>query len=156
MISWPSSHTSQPRPQAPSAGDSQLSSTKRMSCAPASMPSAARRLQVELLRVAGLGLEDDLVLRVGLDPVGVLAVAAVVGADARLDVGDVPRLGAEHAQERRRVHGARADLRVVGLPDERAAGRPELVQAQDRVLERDRHAPIVNIRTQVPRTGAEN
>ena len=42
VISMPSSQTSQPRPHAPSTGDSQLSSTKRTSCARVSMPNASR------------------------------------------------------------------------------------------------------------------
>ena len=37
------------------------------------------RLEVELLGVAGVGLEDDLELRVRLEAVQVLAVAGVVG-----------------------------------------------------------------------------
>src|SRR3989344_1180759 len=42
----PSSHTSQPRPQAPSVGDSQSSSTKRISCFFVSMPMARREVAV--------------------------------------------------------------------------------------------------------------
>jgi hypothetical protein len=42
VISSPLSQTSQPSPQAPSAGDSQLSSTKRMSFACVSIPIASR------------------------------------------------------------------------------------------------------------------
>ena len=80
MISMPSSQTSQPRPQAPSAGEAQLSSTKRMSCARESMPSGLERLEVELLRVARVRLEDDLELGVRLEAVRVLAVAGVVRA----------------------------------------------------------------------------
>ena len=62
-----------------------------------------QRLQVELLRVAGIGLEDDLELVVLLQAVGVLAVAAIIRADGGLDVGHVPRLRAQHAQEGGRV-----------------------------------------------------
>ncbi|CFU82657.1 Uncharacterised protein [Bordetella pertussis] len=40
VTSMPLSQTSQPRPQAPSVGFSQSSSTKRMSCCVGSMPSA--------------------------------------------------------------------------------------------------------------------
>jgi len=92
-------------------------------------------LQVEFDRVAGVGLQDDLQLVVLLHPVGVLAEAAVVGADARLDVDDVPRLRAEDAQDGGRVHRARADLHVVRLPDEAALFLPVLQQAEDHLLE---------------------
>ena len=49
--------------------------------------------QLELLGVPRVGLEDDLELGVGLQPVRVLAVAGVVGANAGFDVADVPGLG---------------------------------------------------------------
>ena len=51
VISRPLSQTSQPRPQAPSAGDSQLSSTKRTSLAAMSIPIASR-----LRRYCSIGL----------------------------------------------------------------------------------------------------
>jgi hypothetical protein len=94
-----------------------------------------QRLQVDLLRVAGIRLEDDLVLVVLLKAVGVLGVAAVVRADGGLDIRHVPGLGAEHAQEGGGVHGARAHLAIVRLPDDGAAAGPELLQSQDHGLE---------------------
>ena len=90
--------------------------------------------QVELLGVAGVGLEDHLVLVMHLHAVGVLGVAAVVGPEGGLDVGHVPRFGAEDAQHGGRVHGAGADLLAVGLPDGAAVRRPERVQAHDDFL----------------------
>ena len=41
-----------------------------------------------------------------------------VGADTRLYIANVPRLGAQHTQDGGGVHRARAHLHVVGLPDE--------------------------------------
>ena len=96
------------------------------------------RLQVELLRVAGIRLEDDLVLVVLLQAVGVVAVAAVVGPDRRLDIGDVPRLRPEHAQHGARVHRTGADLGVMRLPDQATALGPELLERQDDGLEGQR------------------
>lgn len=98
------------------------------------------RVEVDFLRVARVGLEDDLKLRVQLKAVGILAVAPVVGADGRLDVGDVPRFGSEHAQEGVGVHRPRADLGVVGLGDEPAAVRPEGLESEDERLEGRRHS----------------
>jgi len=69
-----------------------------------------------------------------LEAVGVLAVAPVIGPDRRLDVGHVPRLGAEHAQEGGRVHRPRADLGVVGLGDEAAVRSPEGLELEDDFL----------------------
>ena len=52
--------------------------------------------QVEFLGVAGIGLEDDLVLVMELHTVGVLTVATVVRTDARLDIPDAPGLRPQH------------------------------------------------------------
>ncbi len=87
----------------------------------------------------GIGLEDDLELVVHLQAVGVLAVAPIIRADGGFDVGDFPRLGAEDAQEGGRVHGAGADLGVVGLPDEAAFFGPEILQFKDDGLEGGGH-----------------
>ena len=71
-----------------------------------------------------------------LQPVGVLAIAPVLGPARRLHIGGLPRLGAERAQRRRRVERAGADLHVVGLQDDAALLRPETLQRQDQTLER--------------------
>src|SRR5262249_7946916 len=73
------------------------------------------RLEVKLLRVARIGLQNDLILEVILHPVRVFAVATVVRTHRWLDVSDAPRFGTEYAQQRRRVAGARADLNVIRL-----------------------------------------
>ena len=127
MISCPSSQTSQPRPQARDGGLFPVVFHEADVVLARVDADRLQRLEIQLLRVAGIGLEDDLVLVVQLQAVGVLAVAPVVGADGRLDVGHVPRLGPEHAQEGGRVHRARADLGVVGLPDQAAVLGPELL-----------------------------
>ena len=48
--------TSQPRPQAPSAGDSQLSSTNRTSCSPVSIPNASKLPKYSSWALPGSGL----------------------------------------------------------------------------------------------------
>ena len=89
------------------------------------------RLQIQLNRVAGIGLEDDLELVMQLEAVGVLAVAPIVRADGGFHVGHVPGLGAQHAQEGGRVHRAGAHLGVIGLADQAALAGPELLELQD-------------------------
>jgi hypothetical protein len=84
------------------------------------MPMAASELEIEVLQVGGRRLQDHLELVIVLQPVGVLAVAAVLGPARGLHIGRVPRLRAERAQRRRRVEGAGADLHVVGLQDDAA------------------------------------
>ena len=69
-----------------------------------------------------------------LEAVGVLAVAPVIGADGRLDVRHVPRLGSEHAQEGGRVHRPCADLGVVGLRDQASVRCPEVLEFEDDFL----------------------
>ncbi len=94
-------------------------------------PDAA---QVQLLGIARIGLQDDLELGVGLEPVGVFAVATVVGPDARLHVGGAPRFRAEDPQERGRVQGARTHLGVERLGQHRAVPDPVGREAEDGVL----------------------
>ena len=124
VISMPSHQTSQPRPHAPSVGCSQSSSTRRTSCVVEVDPERLERAEVEVEHVVGRRLEDHLVLEVVLEAERVLAVAAVGRADHRLDVGRLPRLRAEAAQERRRIQRARAELGVVRLHDHAAVVGP--------------------------------
>ena len=90
--------------------------------------------QVKFLRIARLRLENDLILRVHLHTVGILTVAAVIGAVAGFDIGNVPRFGTEHAQDSGRVHCTGADLFAVGLPDQTAMLGPVALQAHDDLL----------------------
>ena len=92
-------------------------------------------LQVQLLRVAGVRFEDDLVLSVHLHAVGILGETAVVGPVGRLHVAHVPGLGAQHAQRGGRIGRARAQLLAVGLPDQAALVGPEAFQPHDHLLE---------------------
>ncbi len=93
--------------------------------------------QINLLRITGIGLEDDLKLRVLLQPIGIVAIAAIVGADGRLDVGHVPWLRPQHAQGGGGIHRARADLMIVGLPQRAAAAGPVILQRENDLLKRE-------------------
>jgi len=62
-------------------------------------------------------LEDDLELVVHLHPVWVLAVTRVIGTYGGLNVGHLPWLRAQDAQEGSRIHGSRPYLGVIRLPD---------------------------------------
>ena len=116
----PSHQTSQPRPQAPSGRALPVVLDEADVVQLRVDADGVERAEVEVLEVGRRRLEDDLELVVVLPAVRVLAVAAVGRAARRLDVGGVPRLGAERAQRRRRVEGAGADLHVVGLQDHAA------------------------------------
>src|SRR4051794_7008657 len=88
----------------------------------------AQRFNVEVLNLERRRLEDHLELMKLLRAVGVLAVTPVGRAARRLDEGDVPRLGAEGAEERGWVVGAGADLGVVRLHEQATTLRPELLK----------------------------
>ena len=100
--------------------------------------NGAQGVQIQLLQVVGVGLQDDLILVVVLQPVGVLAIAAIAGAARRLDVGGLPRLLAQGPQHGGGVQGAGADLDVIGLQNGAALLAPIVVQGQDQILKRER------------------
>ena len=122
-------------PQAPRAGDSQLSSSKRTSCCRGIDAAGLERVEVDLLDLVGRRLEDHLELVVLEEAIRILAEAAVVGPPRRLHVGDLPVFGSEDAEERLGMRRAGADLEVERLLDQAAARRPEGGQLEDEVLE---------------------
>ncbi len=93
------------------------------------------RVEIKLLRVAGIGFQDDLKLGGLREAVRILAVAPVIGADGGFDVSHIPRLGAEHAQEGGGVHCPCADLGVIRLGNGAAVRRPEVLQFENDGLE---------------------
>jgi hypothetical protein len=103
-------------------------------------PQRLERLQVELLRIARIGLEDDLELVVQLETVGVFAVTPVVRTDGRFDIGDVPGFRAEDAQGGGGVHCPGPDLRIIRLPEQAAALDPVVLEGEDDLLEIQWHA----------------
>ena len=83
-----------------------------------------QRIEIEFLRVARIGLEDDLELSMLLKAVWVDPVAPVVRSDRRFHVRDTPGLRTEHPQKSGGVHRAGADLGVVRLPNQATLPRP--------------------------------
>ncbi len=98
------------------------------------MPKALQRIEVEVEDVQRRRLHDHLELVVMLQPVGVLAVAAVGRAAGRLHVGDVPRLGAEDAQEGGGIEGAGPLLGIIGLLDHAPLLGPVALQGENQIL----------------------
>jgi hypothetical protein len=80
--------------------------------------------QIEFLRVLRGRLQDHLELRVHLHAVRVFRIPAIIGAVTRFRIGDTPGLGAEDAQDGRRVACACANLFAVRLPDQAALVGP--------------------------------
>ena len=100
----------------------------------------AERSDVQVEDVERAGLEHDLELVVVLHAVGVVAVAAVLGAAAGFDERGVERLGAERTQEGGGVERSGALFDVVGLGDQAAALAPIVLEREDQVLEV--HKPV--------------
>ena len=90
--------------------------------------------QIKLLDVVGRRLQDDLELMVLVKTIRVVAVSSVRRTTRRLDVGDIPRLGAQNAQEGRRVHRTRSLLHIIRLRQDAALLAPELLQSEDDLL----------------------
>src|SRR5580704_12898320 len=134
VISWPSSITCQPIPQAPRVGASQLSSSNLMSCLKVDA-DGGETAQVLIDHIRGRRFQDYLELLVLVKAIGIFAVAAVRRPAAGLHVGHAIGLGAEDAQERFRRHGARAEFEIVGFLDDAVTRCPVLFQFEDRVLE---------------------
>ena len=86
--------------------------------------------------VVGRGLEDDLELLVLVEAVGVFAIAAVGGAAAGLDVGNLIRFGTEDAEEGFGGHGAGADFEIMRFLDDDATVCPVVLEFEDSVLKR--------------------
>src|SRR5579872_7234197 len=93
-----------------------------------------QRIEIELLQIVRRWLQDDLELIIMLQPVRILAIAAVLGPARGLYIGGAPRLRAQRAQSRGRVKRAGADLHVVRLQNDAALPRPIALQGQDQAL----------------------
>jgi len=97
-----------------------------------------QRSKVKLLRIAWVGLQDNLKLVMLLQAVRVIAVAAVIRADRGLHVAHIPRFRTEHAQKSGRVHRSGSHLGVVWLPNQTAFLPPVFLQGHDHGLKIDR------------------
>ena len=95
----------------------------------------AQGVEIEVLDIGGGGFEGYLKLIVVLQAVGIVAVAAVFGAAAGLDVGGKPRFGAERTQAGGGVGCAGADFHIERLEQGAALGGPVVLQFEDDLLE---------------------
>src|SRR5437016_4043684 len=71
-----------------------------------------------------------------VEPVGVLAIAAVGGPTTRLHVSHAICTRPQHSQERFWMHRARAHFRVVWLLQHAALLHPKMREAQNQILKR--------------------
>ena len=138
----PSHQHSQPRPQAPERRALPIVLDEADVVQRRVDADRLQRPKIEVLEVGRVRLQDDLELIIMLQPVGVLAIAPVLGAARGLHVGGAPRLRAERAQRGRRVEGARAHLHVVGLQDDAALLRPIALEREDQPLKGARRVHV--------------
>src|SRR5207248_9836387 len=94
----------------------------------------AEAFQVELLHIHRRGLENDLKLRVLIEPIGILAIPTVGGPTTGLHESDTIVLRAEDTKERFRMHGAGSDLHVVRLLKNTALFHPKPREFQNQIL----------------------
>src|SRR3546814_11577524 len=71
-----------------------------------------------------------------LQPVRVVAIAAVLRPARRLHIGGLPRLGAEGTQGGGGMERARTDFHVVGLKQQAALPGPVGLKREDQILKR--------------------
>ena len=90
--------------------------------------------QVHVLDVGRRRLENHLILKMFVQAIGVFAVTAIRRAARGLHIRDAIRCWAENAQERFRVHGARANFGVVGLLEDATLVSPEVHEFENETL----------------------
>ena len=69
-----------------------------------------------------------------LQPVRVLAIAAICRSAAGLHIGRAPGLWTDRAQERGRMKGAGTDFQIERLDNDAAQISPVLLQGEDQAL----------------------
>ena len=130
----PSSHTSQPKPEAPRVGRLPVVFHEADVVLQRVHAQGLHALQVELLNVGGGGFEQHLVLIVVLETVGVIPVAPVGGPPGWLDVSHIPRLGSQRFQGGVVVKGSGAYFQIIGLNHHATLAAPKPIQRENDIL----------------------
>ena len=69
-----------------------------------------------------------------IETIRVVSIASVRRAARGLHIGDIPRLRPQNAQERPWAHRPCALFYIIGLGEDTALPRPELLQCEDNLL----------------------
>src|SRR6266849_4964869 len=91
-------------------------------------------LQIDILHILRRGFEDHLKLEMLVQAIGILTIAPVGGPTAGLHITDSIGMRSENAEERFRVHGARAHFDIIRLLKNAALPPPELREFQNQIL----------------------
>jgi hypothetical protein len=95
-----------------------------------------KALQINILDVDGRRFEDDLKLRVLVEAVGILAIAAVGGPTAGLHIANAVSVRPEDAEKRFRMHSARANFHIVRLLQDATLLHPKMGELEYQILKR--------------------
>jgi len=85
--------------------------------------------QIKLLGVCGRGFQEDLVLIVMLETMGVFTVSAIGRTAAGFHVGHSPGFGTQRPEEGVWRKGSCSDFQIIGLDDEATLTGPVIVEA---------------------------
>ena len=88
----------------------------------------AKRGEVEILQIRRIGLQDHLILIVVLQAIGVVAIASIAGAPARLHIGRTPGFATQCSQNGGGMQRPGPDLDVVRLENGATLRAPKGVQ----------------------------
>jgi hypothetical protein len=91
-------------------------------------------LEIDLLNIDGRGFDDDLILIIVLEAIGILSVSAIGGATGRLHIGDLPGFRSQDPEKGGRVKSPCAHFDIIGLLNHTALIRPESLQGEDQFL----------------------
>jgi hypothetical protein len=84
--------------------------------------------EIDLLDVKGRGFDDDLILIIVLEPIGIFTVSTIGWTARRFHIGHPPRLRAQNPEKGSRMESSGTHLCIVGLLNHTSLIRPELFQ----------------------------
>jgi hypothetical protein len=82
-------------------------------------------VEIDLLDIKRRRLEDDLILIIVLEPIGVLSITAIRGPARRFDIGNFPRLRAQDPEEGGGIERPCPNFQIVRLLDDASLICPE-------------------------------
>src|SRR6266542_5197694 len=88
-------------------------------------------LEIKILNVSRSGLQDDLILMVFVETIGIVSVSTVSRTARRHHIGHSIGLRPQHPQEGLGSHRAGSHFQVVGLLQHTPLPVPELLQCED-------------------------
>jgi hypothetical protein len=97
----------------------------------------AERLQaieIDLLNIDRGRFDDDLILIIVLEAIGILPVSAIGGTTGGLHIGDLPGFRSQDPEKGGRVKSSCAHFDIIGLLNHTALIRPEPLQGKDQFL----------------------